>query len=62
MQPAPFRRLLLADMKHDLIEHTTRISANRRDSAKDRWGALDFVEGAVELLSSLIEVVLGILV
>lgn len=53
---------MLADMKHELIEHTTRISANRRNSGKDRWGALDFVEGAVEMLSSLIEVLLGILV
>lgn len=49
-------------MKPELIEHTTRLSANRRSSVKDRWGVVDFVEGVVELLSGLIEVLLGILV
>jgi hypothetical protein len=47
-------------MKPELIEHTTRISANRRSSAKDGWGAMDFVEGVEELLSGLIEL-LGVI-
>ena len=46
-------------MKPELIEHANRISANRRSSAKDGWGAVDFVEGVVELLSDLIELVFG---
>jgi len=62
MQPAPFHRLMFADVKHELIEQTTRLSANRRSSAKDRWGGLDLVEGVMELLSGLIKALLGILV
>ena len=46
-------------MKPELIEHADRITTEARHASNDRWSAWHIADGALELLSGLLELLFG---